>query len=136
MSLSDIFQGLDAVTNLAVASILSWWALWRLEQRRRDKLLGAYFSELVALAHVIDLHQLFKDPKGTEVKLSQQELYYYFDYCCDLLAILSKIGVIYGQEYREEAATKHVADLQELCSDLSRRIGQKIELLTITPEIQ
>ena len=103
---------------------------------------GAYLksiNELRALAHVIDMHQLTKDPlEMTEVintpsspkrTLSPFELNRYLDYCSELLSIIGKLAVIYGQSFPEKELIEAVNDIENLTNALSRKIWQKINIL-------
>ena len=55
-------EGLQATVNLAILAFGALWFLITAEQRlKRRRILNALF-ELRAFAHVIDMHQLTKDP--------------------------------------------------------------------------
>jgi hypothetical protein len=64
--------------------------------------------ELRALAHIVDMHQLTKDPaelvaRGPRTKSSPErtmtdfELQRYLDYSSEMLAVISKVGALYAQ---------------------------------------
>src|SRR5206468_1565033 len=68
--------------------------------------------ELRALAHIIDMHQLTKDPESyfgkarftTARKLrpmSPFELNRYLDYCSDAMGLISKVAALYVQSYQD-----------------------------------
>ena len=111
-----------------------------LERRwKREKALAA-IHELRALAHIVDMHQLTKDPESTvrggprtasspRRNLSRFELSRYLDYCSEMLSLISKIGAIYVQEFSDEAALVAVDQLANLTGGLSQSIWQKIMLL-------
>lgn len=111
-----------------------------LERRwKREKALSA-IHELRALAHIVDMHQLTKDPESTtrggprtpsspKRNLSRFELSRYLDYCSEMLSLISKIGAIYVQEFSDEAALVAVDQLANLTGGLSQSIWQKIMLL-------
>jgi len=97
-------------------------------------------NELRALAHVIDMHQLTKDPEmvfrrhqATEVSpthnMTALELNRYLDYCSEMLSIVSKIGALYVQSFPDSQALTAVDDIESLTNGLSRKIWQKIMIL-------
>ena len=111
-----------------------------LENRwKRGKALEAV-GELRALAHIIDMHQLTKDPEPLLVRgsptahspkraMTPFELSRYFDYCSEMLSVTSKVGALYIQALPDPVALEAVDDLEELCTGLSRKIWQKIMIL-------
>jgi hypothetical protein len=106
---------------------------------KRGKALSAV-GELRAIAHIIDMHQLTKDPEpilrtgpptahSPKRSMSPFELSRYFDYCSETLAIVSKVGALYVQAFPDTVALDAVDDLEDLCAGLSRKIWQKIMVL-------
>ncbi len=100
----------------------------------------AAVGELRALAHIIDMHQLTKDPEpilgagaptahSPKRTMTPFELGRYFDYCSEMLAIVSKVGALYIQAFPDTVALEAVDDLEDLCSGLSRKVWQKIMIL-------
>lgn len=113
--------------------------LGSLERRwKRERLLAA-MRELRALAHIVDMHQLTKDPESTHQSrptasspkrtLTTFELGRYLDYCSELLSLISKVGAIYVQEFPDPVALDAADQLAQLTNDLSRTIWQKIMIL-------
>jgi hypothetical protein len=97
-------------------------------------------NELRAIAHIIDMHQLTKDPEmvmarhpATSVsparKMTPFELNRYLDYCSEMLAILSKIAALYVQSFPDGDAVRAVDEIENLTTALSRKIWQKIMIL-------
>ena len=117
--------------------------LFSLELRsKRARALDAV-RELRSLAHIIDMHQLTKDPervtgRGTATASSPKrtmtpfELGRYLDYCSELLSLLSKTGALYVQEFPDPVAIEAVDQVSNLATDLSRNIWQKIMILEST----
>jgi len=106
---------------------------------KRGRALKA-IHELRALAHVIDMHQLTKDPERLLVKsvttpsspklnLSPTELMRYLDYCSEMLSLIGKLAALYVQKFDDPVALAAVNDVEELTSGLSRKIWQKIMIL-------
>ena len=114
--------------------------VWTIEDRwKRGRALVA-LHELRSLAHIVDIHQLTKDPQHVLVEvpdtphspkrtLSAIELGRYFDYSSELLAVISKIAAIYAQELNDPVALRSVDQIEALTSGLSRKIWQKMSLL-------
>jgi hypothetical protein len=106
---------------------------------KRGRALSA-INELRALAHIIDMHQLTKDPETTLRRnpttdvsparnLSPFELSRYLDYCSELLALVSKVGALYVQSFPDSQALSAVDEIESLTTGLSRKIWQKIMIL-------
>jgi hypothetical protein len=94
---------------------------------RRNRALRA-IHELRAMAHVVDMHQLTKDPsvvlsnRVTDVSplrtYSPFELARYLDYCSEMLALISKIAVLYVQDLTDPVAIDTVDDVEDLTTGL------------------
>jgi hypothetical protein len=108
----------------------------RVKRRRALKAI----HELRSLAHIIDMHQLTKDPErilfgnrrtATSPKhnLSPFELDRYLDYCSEMLALIGKIAALYVQNFQDSQAVEAVNDIEQLTSGLARKIWQKIMIL-------
>jgi len=119
--------------SAAIIFLVSW------ENRiKRSRALKAV-HELRAMAHIVDMHQLTKDPEvyfGRTSRVSPPkrpmtpfELNRYLDYCGDSLALISKIAALYVQEFQDPVLLNAVDEVEDLTSGLSRKIWQKITLL-------
>jgi hypothetical protein len=113
----------------AVLFFISW------ENRiKRSRSLKA-IHELRALAHIVDMHQLTKDPesalrgKSSKRLMTPFELTRYLDYCSDALALISKIAALYVQEFQDPVLLDAVDDVEDLSAGFSRKIWQKITIL-------
>ncbi|SPE52711.1 conserved hypothetical protein [Verrucomicrobia bacterium] len=106
---------------------------------KRDRALKA-IHELRALAHIVDMHQLTKDPEsyfarsappGSVQKraLTPFELNRYLDYCSEALALVSKIAALHVQRFTDSVLLDAVDDVEDLTAGLSRKIWQKITIL-------
>lgn len=115
--------------------------LTTLETRfKRNRALKA-LHEVRALAHVIDMHQLTKDPNGIVNSpaiitpsspardMTPFELNRYLDYCSELLSLTGKIAAMYIQGFRDSVTLSAVNDIENLTNDLSRQIWQKLMIL-------
>jgi hypothetical protein len=106
--------------------------------KRREALAGLH--QLRSLAHVIDMHQLTKDPDATlhpdhraehspARTLTRWELGRYLDYCSEMLAITSKLAALYAQASQDAVVLSTVMGVQDLTGSLSNKIWQKIMIL-------
>jgi hypothetical protein len=106
---------------------------------KRNRLLRE-LHQLRSLAHIVDMHQLTKDPdryllKATFTESSPKrtmtmfELGRYLDYCCDALALISKVAALYVQGFQDDGVLKAVDDIEDLTSGLTGKIAQKITVL-------
>ena len=146
-SVADFIQGLDAAVNEIVLLGAAIFFLVTVENRFKRKRALKAIHVLRSIAHIIDMHQLTKDPErvvgsGADTRSSPKrpmspfELTRYLDYCSELLAIISKVGAVYVQNFNDPVTLSAVNDVEELTSGLSRKIWQKIMILDriISPE--
>ena len=136
MNFAEFTQGLDATFNIIVLVGLSVTFLLSLESRfkRRQALDGLY--RLRAISHVIDMHQLTKDPasilggertgSSPERDLSRDMLLRYLDYCTEMLSMIGKLAALYVQHFPDPVVIDTVNDIEVLTTNLSRKIWQKI----------
>jgi hypothetical protein len=134
-------QGLDAIVNLLILAFGAIWFVLTLEQRLKRRRILARLYELRAFAHVVDMHQLTKDPtvvlseskpteSSPERRMSEFELSRYLDYCAEMLALIAKLAALYGSRTRDRDVMVAVTEIEELTSDLGRKIWQKIMILS------
>jgi len=106
---------------------------------KRKRALNA-IHERRALAHVIDMHQLTKDPEQLLARskntassptrtLRAPELLRYLDYCSEMLSLIGKLAALYVQKFDDPVALAAVNEVEELTTGLSRKIWQKIMIL-------
>src|SRR5262245_42303892 len=58
----SVLQGIEAVINIVALAGAAVWFLLNLESRMRREEVLADLHELRSIAHVVDMHQLTKDP--------------------------------------------------------------------------
>jgi hypothetical protein len=134
-------EGLQATVNLAILAFGAIWFLITAEQRlKRRRVLNALF-QLRSFAHVIDMHQLTKDPtvlladgpttaSSPERRMSEFELSRYLDYCAEMLALTAKLAALYANQSHDEVVFAAVNEVENLTSNLGRKIWQKIMILS------
>ena len=139
-SFADFVQAVDAGINDIVFVGIAIFFLVTLEGRiKRKRALGA-IHELRALAHMIDMHQLTKDPEiiltgGPATKSSPKramttfEMSRYLDYCSEMLSLIGKVAALYAQRFNDPVALSAVDEIEDLTTGLSRKIWQKIMII-------
>ena len=116
----------------AILFVISW------ENRiKRQRALNA-MHELRALAHIIDMHQLTKDPEShfrgasglvQQRRMTPFELNRYLDYCGEAQSLISKIAALYVQGFQDPILLDAVDDVEDLTAGFARKIGQKLTTL-------
>lgn len=146
-SFTDLVTLLEAGINDVVLIGAAIFFLLSFETRyKRARALKA-LHELRSIAHVIDMHQLTKDPhriaqKGKSVFVPGREspkldmspflLRRYLDYCSEMLSLTGKVAAVYNQAFDEAVATAAASELEALTTGLSSKIWQKILILEST----
>jgi hypothetical protein len=142
---ADWVQSLEALINDVVFVGVAIYFLLGLETRRKRARALAALHVLRSLAHIVDMHQLTKDPErivsgGPSTPSSPArtmnafELTRYLDYSTELLAIISKVAALYVQELADPVTIAAASSVEELAVNLSRAIWQKIVILDrVTP---
>ena len=136
---SDV-QSIAAVCNIAAVVGVAVLFLLRLETNLKRRRAHAVLHELRSLAHVIDMHQLAKDPAGRRLPepeitegpkgaMNPQSLARYLDYCTDLLSLTGKLSALLVQRFKDEVVLAEVNEIEALANALAGRIWQKIQLL-------
>jgi hypothetical protein len=136
--LTNVMQGVDAGVSLLIVLGGAAFYLSSLESRwRRGAVLKA-LHEFRSIAHVIDMHQLTKDPSalgGPRTSSSPQramtrfELVRYLSYCSEMLSLASKAAAVYAEKIDDPAVVDAVGDIERLTTNLSQKIWQKITLV-------
>ncbi|SMY08000.1 hypothetical protein [Flavimaricola marinus] len=133
-------ESIEAVINTAILAGLGLTALIKTEARiKRDRVIG-HLHSLRSIVHVIDMHQLTKDPvvllagyqrtaASPERLLTPAELTRYLDYCSEMISITGKLAALFSQSVTDEGVIEAVNDIEMLGSTLSRKVWQKIMLL-------
>lgn len=137
----QFIQVLEAGINDIVLLGAGIFFLVTIETRiKRRRALGA-LRELRAVAHIIDMHQLTKDPewvtgRGTPSavlparRMTRFEVSRYLDYCSEMLSITGKIAALYIQDFDDGVALAAVNEVESLTTGLSRKIWQKLMIIS------
>ncbi|TWU02122.1 hypothetical protein [Stieleria varia] len=141
MSWTDLITNFDAATSGAIVISAILYFLISLEMRIKRRRALQAVHELRAIAHVVDMHQLTKDPErafpryrttshSPQRSMTPEELSRYLDYCSEMLSLIGKIAALYIQRFDDPAAVAAVSDVEQLTTGLSRKIWQKIVILS------
>jgi hypothetical protein len=136
-SFADFVQAVDAGINDVVFVGIAIFFVVTLEGRIKRKRALKAIHELRSLAHIIDMHQLTKDPepimsRGASTASSPRrsmtrfQLSCYLDYCSEMSSLIGKIAALYVQEYDDPVVLSAVDQIEDLTSSLSRKTWQKI----------
>ena len=141
IGLSDLVLVFDAAISDLVFMGAAIFFLVTIESRIKRKRALLALHELRSLAHVVDMHQLTKDPNAIlnsvsiithsspSREMTSFELNRYLDYCSELLSLTGKIAALYIQESRDSVILSAVTDIENLTNDLNRQIWQKLIIL-------
>jgi hypothetical protein len=131
--LSRVLEFMTKTSGAAVYLGAAVLFLWTLETRFKRRRAIRALHELRALANIIDMHQLSKDPerkpRGDKPTLGLEEMGQYLHYCTELLAVITKLGQLYVQDFPDGPTLAAVDQLENLGTSLSQKIWQKIMIL-------
>lgn len=130
-------SGINNVIFVAIGVLFLWAAPERLV--RSDLL--ALLHRLRSLAHVVDMHQLTKEPErfrqgylatpeSLPATLTEEELHHYLDYCTELLSLVAKTAALCAERSSDGTVLDTVSDIETLTTDMSTKIFQKVALLS------
>ena len=139
-SVSDFLQGVDAGVNELILIVAATYFLLGWETRLKRKRALRAIHVLRSFAHIIDMHQLTKDPERLDARkgdtpssprrtLTPFELTRYLDYCSEMLSIISKIAALYVQDFDDATTLAAVDEVEDLTGSLSQKMWQKIMIL-------
>lgn len=140
-------QATEAAANLMLPLGATLYFLISLETRIKRRRALVAIHELRSIAHIIDMHQLTKDPErilrnwqGTDNSpkhcMTPLQLNRYLDYCSEMLSLTGKIAALYVRQFDDPVAVATVSEVEDLTTGLSRKIWQKIMILTQMDEAQ
>ena len=128
-----------AISDLVYAAIAVFF-LWSFPERLQRSRLLNLLHQLRSTAHVIDMHQLAKDPEQLKdsfvpssaskpLDLTRDQLERYLDYCSEMLSLVGKTAALCAEESRDSVILETVSTVENLTVGLSRKIWQKISNL-------
>jgi hypothetical protein len=144
MAMPDIVQTIEAAVNDVVFFGIAVFFLLSIETRVKRKRALEVLHELRSLAHIVDMHQLTKDPErlssvskaeaaaeggGKKPRASGLDLARYLDFCSELLSLNSKIAALLVQHFNDSVVLAGVNEIEGLTTGLSGKIWQKITIM-------
>jgi hypothetical protein len=138
----DLLQATETAVNEVILLSLALMFLVRAEGRWKRRLALGSLHRLRSVAHVVDMHQLTKDPTAVlseaprtasspERSMTPYQLTRYLDYCSELLALTSKFAALHAQGRDDQTVLAAVNDVESLALGLSGKIWQKIMILDL-----
>ncbi len=135
-----VIQGIDAMMNIVVLMGGALFFLMTMEDRLKRRRAIRAINELRSLIHVVDMHQLTKEPASLLAGgaptpnspargLTPFQLGRYLDYCSEMLALIAKVAVLYAQAMPDPVVVDAVSDIERLTSNLQQKIWLKITLV-------
>lgn len=108
---------------------------------KRRRVLNS-LHRLRVFAHIIDMHQLHKDPERVlqrgelapstpKIDMTPFELSRYLVYCSELLSLTGIIAGLYAQNSEDPVLIDAVSDIEQLTNGISRKIWQKLMILDL-----
>jgi len=133
-TLAKIYRFVDETKVFGAYLVAAAIFLWNADTRWKRKRALQAVHELRSLAHLVDMYQLVKAPDRPDVTvagkvLDADALRWYLQYCTELLALLSKVGQLYVQDFPDAIALAAVDQFENLTGSLSAKIYQKLTLL-------
>ena len=139
--------GMLVFSNIAISiffAVLVPFFLGSLEMRFKRSLALRSLHALRSLAHVVDMHQLTKDPAvilaGTSFRptessparsMTPYQLTRYLEYCSEMLSLTSKLAAMHVQYFDDPVVLDAVNDIESLTQGLSNKVWQKIMILDL-----
>lgn len=131
----------ESLINDLVFTAIAVFFLWAMPERLERRTLLDLLHRLRSLAHVVDMHQLDKDPEQarsdyhpTDVSperriMDAEGLHHYFDYCSELVSLIAKTAALCAERTSDPVVLGTVSNLETLAAQMSQKIWQKISLL-------
>lgn len=138
-ALSEFLQGVEAAANGVILLAVGTFFMLSLETRVKRKAALKALYRLRGVIHVVDMHQLTKDPEfvvtpgnpqqDREHRLTRFQMVRYLDYCSELFSLTSKVAALYSQRMNDAVIVAAVNEIESLAATLSQKVWQKITIL-------
>jgi hypothetical protein len=137
---ADFVPLIESTINDLVFAAIAVFFLYALPGRLARERLLTQLHRLRSLAHVVDMHQLTKDPErlrpgftptaeSIDPGLGRDDMERYLDYCSELLSLVAKVAALCAEESQDAVVLDTVSTIEQLTTSMSRKIWQKISLL-------
>jgi len=137
---TEFIQVLEAGLNdlILIGGTIFFFATLEIRRKRTRALKEIHV--LRSLAHIVDMHQLTKDPErffkkrvltpsSPQLNLTPFQLNRYLDYCGEMLALIGKLAALYAQNMEDPVVLDSVTKIESLTASLAHKIWQKIMIL-------
>ena len=106
-----------------------------LERRLKRRRMLRAIHELRSVAHIVDMHQLTKDPSHKVQRvvdtpsspprtLSKPDLARYLDYCSEMLSLTGKIAALYAEGFDDAAVLAAVSEVESLATGVWKNMAE------------
>lgn len=137
---TELIQALESGINDVIFLGIAVFFLVTLEARFKRRRALKVVHELRSLAHIIDMHQLTKDPeqllspdKSTASSprrvMSRFELSRYLSYCSEMLSLIGKLAALLVRRFDDPVTLGAVDQIEDLTTGLCGKIWQKINII-------
>lgn len=131
---------IESVVNDLVYAAIALFFLWAVPERLERRSMLRLLHRLRSLAHVIDMHQLSKDPEQVSPTytattesvrhgLDADQLHHYLSYCSEMLSLTAKTAALCAEHSADAVVLENVSNVETLTTELCSKIWQKISLL-------
>jgi hypothetical protein len=138
--IAEVAQGIEAAVNDVIFFGIAVYFLVTIETRLKRRRALKVIHQLRSLAHIVDMHQLTKDPErllsghpdtasSPARTMSSRDLGRYLDYCSELLSVTSKLAALLVQYFDDAVVLAGVNDVETLTTALASKVWQKITIL-------
>lgn len=137
--LTELVATSEALMNMIVLIGAAVFFLLTVETRIKRQRALQGLHQLRSITHVIDMHQLTKDPvmltstnqtsSSPPRSMTYFELGRYLDYCSELLSLTGKLAAITCQAINDREVVASANEIELLTTELSRKVWQKIAQL-------
>jgi hypothetical protein len=139
-TLTEIVTVLESSLNDIVLVGAGIFFLYTLENRLKRIRAIKFLNEIRGFAHVVDMHQLIKDPQkllGPQEEtenspkeiLSKFEMQRYLEYCSEFFSLIGKVAALYSQSIPDEVIVQSAGEIESLCSNMANKVWQKLDIL-------
>ena len=141
-SAGDYLQALEAAINEVIFLCIGVYFLGSIEGRLKRRRALAAIHQLRSIAHVVDMHQLTKDPHqlvtespsvdeppASRRPMTQRDLGRYLDFCSEMLSLTNKVAALFVQQSNDPQVLAAVDEVSGLTVGLSSKIWQKLTIL-------
>jgi hypothetical protein len=128
---------------LGAAQVVVAGAYWTVVSVARRRAL-AQLHQLRGFAHIVDMHQLTRDPtfalsdlrfpapSSPKTTFSTFELARYLDYCVQLMSLIGKLAVGYAEETNDQVVIAEASNVQSLVTAMTQNMLHKIVLMQLS----